>query len=296
MCGNMPAGTYCSDGTPANTCLPNQAPKYCNNVGAIEDNCGQCGCSNGWVCGPTGTFCCDNECNGTCAVAGCTAAEDPDCGGAGCCGDNACNAGECSSCPADCTLADCCGNGSCDSAMGENSANCFADCHNCANSGENNYYVTGQGDCNQCDHPGDDDGDQSGWNAAVADQCDSDCGSVLATVQPGDYEAVESSCADNIDNDCDGQTDCADSDCASDPACACIPDGCNGTCPANCGGADDPDCPGACLDCTCSTDSDCPATCAAGDGCCASCSPADPDCGGGAGNCTFPANLPCTFP
>ncbi|MDY0004374.1 MAG: hypothetical protein RBU30_23940 [Polyangia bacterium] len=33
----------------------------------------------------------------------------------------------------------------------------------------------------------------------------------------GTPQATESSCGDNHDNDCDGQTDCADSDCNGDP-------------------------------------------------------------------------------
>ena len=40
--------------------------------------------------------------------------------------------------------------------------------------------------------------------------CPSDCGSPPAT---------ETNCNDGIDNDCDGDVDCADGDCAGDPAC-----------------------------------------------------------------------------
>lgn len=64
------------------------------------------------------------------------------------------------------------------------------------------------------------------------------------------------------------------------PACVpvCAPDGCNGVCPTGCTGADDPDCPGQCLDCKCATDTDCANTCAPGNGCCPGCVPQDPDC------------------
>ncbi|HYQ70317.1 MAG TPA: hypothetical protein VET88_00160, partial [Gammaproteobacteria bacterium] len=32
-------------------------------------------------------------------------------------------------------------------------------------------------------------------------------------------ETPETSCADGVDNDCNGLTDCADSSCSADPAC-----------------------------------------------------------------------------
>jgi len=64
--------------------------------------------------------------------------------------------------------------------------------------------------------------------------CPGDCGAPPST---------ETSCTDEIDNDCDGYTDCDDSDCDSDPACqggycgddTCDPgeDQCN--CPEDCG-------------------------------------------------------------
>jgi type II secretory pathway pseudopilin PulG len=84
----------------------------------------------------------------------------------------------------------------------------------CTNTSEADWFVSGEGDCNQCDHSGDDDSDQANWSAAVADQCDSDCGTVASTVMQEDYEGgVEISCSDSIDNDCDGNIDGADSDC-----------------------------------------------------------------------------------
>ena len=60
-------------------------------------------------------------------------------------------------------------------------------------------------------------------------------------------EVVGLTCDDGVDNDCDGQTDCGDSDCGLDPACAtpmpsCDNDGiCDpgedcSTCPNDCEG------------------------------------------------------------
>ena len=51
-------------------------------------------------------------------------------------------------------------------------------------------------------------------------------------------EDPEVSCDDFVDNDCDGDFDCADSDCASDPACICIPE------PEICDNGIDDDCDG----------------------------------------------------
>ena len=53
-------------------------------------------------------------------------------------------------------------------------------------------------------------------------------------------EPTEATCDDGIDNDCDGPVDCADSDCATDPACVCNN---NGTCEV---GEDCETCPNDC--------------------------------------------------
>ena len=45
--------------------------------------------------------------------------------------------------------------------------------------------------------------------------CPSDCGEPAAFEQPG------VSCADDLDNDCDGSTDCDDINCLADLACSC---------------------------------------------------------------------------
>ncbi|MBT4240573.1 DUF4215 domain-containing protein, partial [Candidatus Peribacteria bacterium] len=80
---------------------------------------------------------------------------------------------------------------------------------------------------------------------------------------------TESNCTDTNDNDCDGSTDCADSDCSADPAC-----GGGGGTPEDCDAAGDEDGDG---DENCA-DSDCPngTTCAANGMQCAS------------GSCTCP--------
>jgi hypothetical protein len=71
--------------------------------------------------------------------------------------------------------------------------------------------------------------------------CDAEVGTCSC---PGTVEI----CGNGKDDDCDGKTDCADSDCASSPACSCVPTG-----PEICGNGIDDDCDGL-ADCA---DSDC---------------------------------------
>ncbi len=98
--------TTCSDGAQTNTCSAAAgAPWYCDNTKNLIENCAACGCSGSWVCGPTGTFCCDNACNGSCSPAVCTVDKDPDCGclnGNGCCGLGCDNAND-NDCAGSCT-------------------------------------------------------------------------------------------------------------------------------------------------------------------------------------------------
>ncbi|MEA2088839.1 MAG: hypothetical protein U9O55_03315, partial [Patescibacteria group bacterium] len=95
----------CSDNTSYNACSINTgAPWYCNSSGSLVENCGTCGCAGSWVCGPSNTFCCDNQCNSSCSPSGCTVAYDPDCAcqdNNSCCGIGCNNAND-----NDCPLAD----------------------------------------------------------------------------------------------------------------------------------------------------------------------------------------------
>jgi hypothetical protein len=72
-----------------------------------------------------------------------------------------------------------------------------------------------------------------------------DCGGECVPTEPD----AELSCDDFQDNDCDGDFDCADSDCSEDPACLCVPDPAGEICD---NGIDD-DCDGL-IDCA---DPDC---------------------------------------
>jgi hypothetical protein len=123
--------------------------------------------------------------------------------------------------------------------------------------------------------------------------CDSTTGSFGTCV--GQVLPSTENCSDGIDNDCNGQTDCADPACSLNAACnACHPDaGCvcagaatdGSTCPMGftegfgASGADQC-CP--CTTATCSTDPSCCATapCAGTASCPSSCTPLAPACGG----------------
>ena len=50
-------------------------------------------------------------------------------------------------------------------------------------------------------------------------------GAYTVALNPSSGPSTETSCTDGVDNDGDGAADCADSDCASDPACASCPVG-----------------------------------------------------------------------
>ena len=110
------------------------------------------------------------------------------------------------------------------------------------------YTATQAGDCNdsrgliypgsseRCANPRDDDCDGVVNEGCACDYdatSDGVCsGSIIdnsgVCETPDDYEATESSCGDTLDNDCDGDTDCNDSDCSG----GCIGDAClsNGDC------------------------------------------------------------------
>lgn len=81
----------------------------------------------------------------------------------------------------------------------------------CGYVNEVNWNIAGEPDCNQCDHEGDDDTDQSPGNwslyPGMADFCDADCGTVLTTVTFANFQNGAETTCDGFDNDCDGSVD-----------------------------------------------------------------------------------------
>ena len=178
-------------------CVSGELP-VCGNgiceIGAGE-TCRTCSADcNGVLTGaPSGRYCCGDtvDCGDSrCTGGDITCSTDP--GGSYCCGDGSCDPGEDGvNCAVDCDVAPFCGDGTCD--PGEDSVNCPADC--------TAEPFCGDGTCD----PGED-----------QCNCSGDCGAAPGAEIPND------TCTDGIDNDCGGGTDCADSDCDADPACACL--------------------------------------------------------------------------
>ncbi len=249
--GDCDDGLFCNGAETCNagSCQAGSDPCPGEDCDEVGDVCVPLVCNNDTVCDP-GEDCnnCSNDCfSGSGAVCGnnvCETANGEDClscpgdcngtqGGRPsnryCCGDGStgqgavdCSDNRCTGSGNTCTSTpaqgSCCGDGTCEGS--EDSCNCAVDCgapaaENCSNGVDDD--CDGDIDCNDADCSGDPacvDPCGDGTCGAGEDQCNCslDCGT-----PPG----TETSCTDGTDNDCDGQTDCNDSDCASDPACSC---------------------------------------------------------------------------
>ena len=96
---------------------------------------------------------------------------------------------------------------------------------------------------------------------------------------------IETSCVDGLDNDADGAIDCADSDCASDPACSS----------ANCPAGEVEDCIGNCINANWLGDGYCDENPPYYDLNCAALHYDDGDCAGGSGTATLCSDT-CSYP
>jgi hypothetical protein len=152
------------------------------------------------------------------------------------CGNGICESGEdCNTCPSDCVSGTSsgavCGNGVCEAGNGEDCVSCPADCNGaqsgkpanrfcCGDGGGTNPLPCSDASCStggwSCtDVPG------SGGTYCCGDlSCDSgeDCGNCALDCTIG-----AEVCGSNVDEDCDGATDCSDTDCSAFPICE-VPD------------------------------------------------------------------------
>jgi len=198
---DCPAPATCGD----NTCQSGE------DFGNCPADCQTCNDGNNTCDAGESTFNCPQDCPANaCGNNVCDSGEDPtscslDCA-ASVCGNNVCDSGENpSSCSHDCA-ANVCGNNVCDS--GENSSTCSQDCaasvcgNNVCDSGENPSSCSQDCAANICGNNVCD----SGENHST---CAQDC----------PLAPISEVCNNGKDDDLDGQTDCADSDCTGSPAC-----------------------------------------------------------------------------
>jgi hypothetical protein len=237
---------------------------YTSHCGGCGDPCssmlanrcvnGICRCGSGAQCVP------GQQCVGvgTAATCQCNATSCPNgcCSGATCVGFSSQTDSNCGDNGAAC--ADCPYNRTCDSGV----CRCFGQLNP---SGESNC---GDNVDNDCD--GDIDCADSNCNGDSCGSYGMECVSFtcVCSGNGGAVQSAESSCGDSHDNDCDGNIDCADSQCAGDPCgsngmiCSggsCVCSGNGGTpqtSESNCGDNHDNDCDGAtdCADGNCNGD------------------------------------------
>lgn len=150
-------------------------------------------------------------------------------GGVGC-GDGICGGtsqGEdCVSCPSDCPTGfspPACGDGVCSAADGENCVNCPSDCNGMQKGSPANRYCCGSGGGENPVPCSDARCTTSGFSCSDVPFEPWCCGDGVCdfgeecTVDGFQAEV----CSGGVDEDCDGAVDCADTDCAADPACVC---------------------------------------------------------------------------
>jgi len=214
-----------------------------------EGNENQCNCPEDCGTPPSTETSCtdgvDNDCDNytDCADADCDS--DPACQ----CGNGTCDPGEdCHTCPDDCIsrttppkFAYCCGDGTCEGD--ENETNCAVDCGGGSFCGDETC-DPGEDQCNCPDDCGTPPSTETSCTDEIDNDCDTDvdcddsdcigdpacptCGD--ETCDPGEDQcncpadcgtppSTETSCTDEVDNDCDTYVDCDDPDCEGDPAC-----------------------------------------------------------------------------
>ncbi|UCG33204.1 MAG: hypothetical protein JSU68_00955 [Phycisphaerales bacterium] len=225
-CNNCPNDCYSASGAicgndvceigDGEDCL--SCPADCNGVQGGKPSGRYC-CGDGAGSNPVG--CGDPRCTGD----GNTCTAEPAL--ASCCGDGTCEGTEDSyNCAIDCGAPPGCGDGTCD--PGEDPCNCPDDC-GAPPASETDCTDGVDEDCDSLTDCGDDDcaGDPACADPCGDDFCDTGGGEDQCNCPEdcGTPPASEGNCTNGFDDDCDGPADCEDSDCAGDPACACLPKG-----------------------------------------------------------------------
>jgi hypothetical protein len=198
-----------------------------------EDVCSEGMCTSESLVCPPGSTCVAGTC-------------DP----VSCDGDGVCELGEdCIECPGDCPGASgaVCGNGICE-AGSEDCASCAQDCNGRLNGKPSNRFCCGGAlgcgnarcfqdgfDCTEGAGPATCCGDGLCQGNELGSGCEVDCGpdpcgdgscdvdedECSCSQDCGAAPATEVTCTDQLDEDCDGLIDCADSDCSGAAACSC---------------------------------------------------------------------------
>ncbi len=205
--------------------------EVCDGTDLGGATCTGQGCSGG-------TLACNPTCDGfdTSACTGC-----PQCDN-----DGVCELGEdCNGCANDCpggtTSGAVCGNGLCEAGDGENCVNCPSDCNGRQGGKPSGRFCCGDGGGSgplPCSDPACSTG---GWSCTDTPSmpgsfccgdlaCDS--GESCSTCAL-DCTLGAELCTGGVDEDCDGDVDCNDADCAGDPACACTLGGPGDACTQN---------------------------------------------------------------
>ncbi len=136
---------------------------------------------------------------------------------------------DCQNCPGDCIAGtgSVCGNSACETGAGENCLTCPQDCNGRQGGRPTRRYCCGNGGynpipCNddRCTSGGKTCTDTPGTPSCCGDGiCQGIEDSCLCEIDCGPPPQYEVSCQDAVDNDCDGNVDCSDSDCIDDASC-----------------------------------------------------------------------------
>ncbi|MHC4093911.1 MAG: Ig-like domain-containing protein, partial [Planctomycetota bacterium] len=238
-------------------------PVECLNAADCDDGLfcnGAESCDADGNCQPGGDPCPGQDCDepsGACVAIPCD-------------NDGTCEEGEdCNNCPGDCLSGSgpSCGNGVCEVADGEDCLSCPQDCSGRQGGKPSRRYCCGDGaghnpvgcadarcsqggsSCNADPAAGSCCGDGACTGYEDGFTCELDCGlppfcgdgvcdadedPCACSADCGQPSASEIHCANGTDEDCDGDTDCDDEECAGDAACACLPRGAPCTGDADC--------------------------------------------------------------